>query len=140
MSPSASAKGLRLRRVVLGGEYVDRALRNRTPLNREFDRLATEFVWGTIWTRPGLTRRERSMILIGMLAASNRGTELETHLRGALRNGCREKHIREVFLMVMAYCGAPAALEGFRIAGRVLDESAATEMRAQRGRKRGSVE
>ncbi len=111
-----------VRREVLGDEYVDKALAATTPLTAELQRILTEYCWGAIWTRPGLDRRTRSLVNIGMLTALNRPHELRTHVRGALRNGCSKDEIVEVLLQAMIYCGAPAGVDSFRAAREVLED------------------
>ena len=113
--------GLTVRREVLGSEYVDKALANATDFSMPMQELATEYCWGAVWGRPGIDRKTRSLINIAMISALNRGQELQTHVRGALRNGCTPEEIREVLLQVAIYCGVPAGIDGFRIAQGVLD-------------------
>jgi 4-carboxymuconolactone decarboxylase len=117
-------RGLSIRREVLGDEYVDAAMQNVDDFNREFQQLITEYCWGRVWRRSGLTRKQRSLNNLCMLAALNRGHEFEIHLRGALRNGCSLDEIRETLMQVTIYCGVPAGVEAFRIARRVLSERA----------------
>ncbi|KAJ5726900.1 hypothetical protein N7493_005927 [Penicillium malachiteum] len=81
-----------------------------------------EACWGSVWARPGLDRKQRSLLNIGMLCALNRGTELAVHVRGGVNNGLSEIEIREALLQVAIYVGMPAGLEGFRIAEKVLQE------------------
>ena len=114
-----------VRRAVLGDEYVDKALAASTPLTADLQQLVTEFCWGAIWTRPGLDRRTRSLINVGMLAALNRPHELRTHVRGALRNGCSQEEITEALLQATAYCGFPAGIDAFRAAREVLEDDGA---------------
>jgi len=116
-------KGLKVRREVLGAEYVDNALKNADDFNRPIQELATQMAWGEIWTRPGLDRRTRSLINLGMITALNRPHELKLHVRGALNNGVTKAEIMEVFLQSAIYCGIPAALDSFRIAREVFNES-----------------
>jgi 4-carboxymuconolactone decarboxylase len=120
-------EGLQVRREVLGREYVDTSLANATEFTRPMQELTTEFCWGSIWTRPGLARRERSLVNLGMIAALNRPHELALHVRGALTNGVTVEEIREVLLQVAVYCGVPAGIDSFRIASRVLAEVAAEQ-------------
>lgn len=115
-------RGLELRREVLGARYVDTALAAMTDFTRPIQEYVTETCWGDVWGRPGLDRRTRSLVNLGMLTALNRMTEFGAHVRGARRNGCTEEEIQEVLLQTAAYCGAPAALEAFRVAAKVLDE------------------
>jgi 4-carboxymuconolactone decarboxylase len=113
-------EGLAVRRRVLGDDYVDRALAAASPFLAPLQELVTEYCWGTIWTRPGLDLRTRSLVNLSMLTALNRSHELELHLRGAIANGCSEHEIQEVLLQAAVYCGMPAAIDAFRIAESVL--------------------
>ncbi len=124
--------GLRLRREVLGAEYVDRALQSADDFNRPFQELVTEYCWGAIWSRPGLSRPTRSLITLAMLTALNRPHELELHIRGALNNGVSREEIREVFLQAAIYCGVPAALDAFRVARKVFAELDGTPSSSER--------
>ncbi|MYA19446.1 MAG: 4-carboxymuconolactone decarboxylase [Chloroflexi bacterium] len=112
--------GLKVRREVLGDEYVDRAFEGVTDFDREFQEFVTATAWGQVWTRDGLSRRDRSLLNLGMLAALGKSTELATHIRAGLGNGVTPDEISEVFRQVFIYCGAPAALEAMRIAKQVL--------------------
>ena len=116
-------QGLAVRREVLGDEYVDKALAAADDFNRPLQELVTEYCWGAVWTRPGLSRRDRSLLNLAMLTALNRPHEVEAHMRGALRNGCTREEIREVLLHAAIYCGVPAAVDSFRIARSVLAEA-----------------
>lgn len=115
-------KGLAVRREVLGADYVDPSLARATDFNAALQQLTTEVAWGMIWTRPGLERKQRSIINIAMLSALNRGHELKLHLRAALNNGVSRDEIKEILLQVGGYCGVPAAVESFRIATEVFKE------------------
>ena len=114
--------GLRIRREVLGAEYVDRAIAGATDFNRHFQEIVTEYAWGVVWGNDALPRKTHSMLNLAMLAALNRPTEFELHFRGALKNGCTLDELRAVLEQVAVYCGAPAGVEAFRIARKVLDE------------------
>ena len=114
--------GLAIRREVLGSDYVDRSIQSADDFNRPLQELITEYAWGAVWSRPGLSRQVRSMINLAMITALNRPHELELHLRGALNNGVTREEIREVLLQTAIYCGAPAALDSFRIARKVFAE------------------
>ncbi len=116
------AAGMRVRREVLGDAHVDRATAAVTDLTREFQDLITRYAWGTIWTRPGLDRRSRSMITLTALIARGHHEELVLHLRAARRNGLTDDEIREVLLQSAVYCGVPDANTAFRIAQQVLAE------------------
>ena len=113
---------MRIRREVLGDEFVDQSLAGATDFSRPMLELLTEYCWGGPWARPGLSRRERSLVNLGMLAALNRPHELRLHTRAALTNGCTAEEIQEVLLQVAVYCGVPAGVEAFRIAGEVVSE------------------
>ena len=115
-------KGMKLRREVLGDEYVDRSLAGVDDFNREFQQMVTEHAWGTIWARPGLSKKQRSLLNLAMLAALNRPEEFELHFRGALRNGCTLEELKETLLQIAVYCGMPAGVASFRIAKKVLAE------------------
>ena len=112
--------GMEVRREVLGADPVDRATVNASELTREFQELITEYAWGTVWTRPGLDRRTRSMITLTALVALGHDEELALHLRAAITNGLSVDEIKEVLMQTAIYCGVPAANTAFRIAQQVL--------------------
>src|SRR5579862_9544907 len=124
MPDARFAAGLEVRRAVLGAEHVDRSLEGASDFTRPMQELVTEYCWGTVWTRPGLDRRTRSLINLGMLTALGSGHELEVHVRGALTNGATATEIQETLLQAAIYCGVPAAMEAFRRADAVLSEAA----------------
>jgi 4-carboxymuconolactone decarboxylase len=115
-------EGLAVRRAVLGSEYVDGALGAADAFTRPWQEFVTEWCWGGVWTRPGLPRKTRSLLNLGLLAALNRQPEIRIHLRGALNNGVTREEIAEVFLQVAVYAGAPAAMDAFRTAKELFDE------------------
>ncbi len=117
-------KGLQLRTTVLGQEYVDRAVKDADDFNRPFQELVTEYCWGAVWGRDGLTLKTRSMLTMAMLAVLNRPHELRTHVRAALTNGVTRNEIRETFMQVAIYAGVPAAVDSFRIAHKTFVELA----------------
>jgi len=117
------AEGLRIRREVLGDDYVNQALNNMDELSQPLQELVTEYCWGKIWTRDGLDKKTRSFLNIAMISALNRSHEVRVHIRGALRNGCTQKEIVEVILQVAIYCGVPAAIDTMRIAKDVFKET-----------------
>ena len=114
-----SDAGLKTRREVLGAQYVDKAMANVDPFSEEFTELLNTYCWNDIWNRPGLPRKTRSILNLGMLCALNREHELKLHIRGALNNGLSKDEIKEVFLQVAIYCGVPAAVVAFRAAREV---------------------
>lgn len=98
--------GIEIRREVAGSDYVDAALKRfSSDFSKPLQSSLTEIGWGWIWSRPGLTRKQRSLLNLGMLCALNRSTELGVHVRGALNNGLSEVEIREALLQVGVYCG-----------------------------------
>ncbi|WP_431817916.1 4-carboxymuconolactone decarboxylase [Gordonia jacobaea] len=116
--------GMTVRREVLGDAHVDRATAAATDLTREFQEFITEYAWGTIWTRPGLDRRSRSMITLTALIARGHHEELAMHLRAARRNGLTLDEIKEVIMQSAIYCGVPDANTAFRIAQQTFAEDA----------------
>ena len=117
-------EGLKARKEVLGAEYVEKSLNSADAFNREFQELVTEYCWGVCWGNDVLSKKERSMLNLGMLAALGRMHEFELHFKGALRNGLTRDQLREVLTQIAVYCGIPAGVESFRIARKVLDEQA----------------
>lgn len=114
--------GLNTRREVLGTAYVDGSIAKATDFNWPVQELVTEYCWDAIWNRPGLDRRSRSLLNLGMISALNRPHELKLHVRGAINNGLSKEEIREVFLQVAIYCGVPASIDSFRTAQEVFDD------------------
>jgi 4-carboxymuconolactone decarboxylase len=122
MDKSLYDAGLAARKEVLGERYVDNAINNADDFNRDFQALVTEYCWGVCWGNDVLSRKQRSLLNLGMLAALGRSHEFELHFRGALRNGCSTEELRETLTQITIYCGVPAGVESFRIARRVLAE------------------
>lgn len=115
-------KAMKVRRAVLGNAHVDRARAMENSFNAPFQDLITRYAWGEIWARPGLPRKTRSLITLGMMVALNRTEELRLHLRAAPNNGVSRKEIQEVLLQSAIYCGVPAANAAFHIAEEVFAE------------------
>jgi 3-oxoadipate enol-lactonase/4-carboxymuconolactone decarboxylase len=113
--------GMAARRAVLGDAHVDRANAGTTDFTTDFQDFITRYAWGEIWTRPGLSRHERSLITMGMLIALNRETEFKMHVRAALNNGVTMDEIKEVIMHSALYCGLPAANAAFHAASEVLN-------------------
>ena len=122
MSSDLFDKGLANRRKVLGADYVDRAIQGADAFNRDFQTLLTEYCWGAIWSRPGIDDRQRSLNNLCMTAALGRSHEFELHFKGAIANGCTLAALRDTLMQIGVYCGAPAAVESFRIARKVFTE------------------
>ena len=125
MNKELYEQGQKVRREVLGNEYVDNAAKNTTDFNRPFQELINEYVWGTLWSRPGLDRRTRALINIGMLTALGRTEEVKIYLRAAPNIGVTKEDVREVLMQTAIYCGIPAALDSFRVAEQLFKEQEA---------------
>lgn len=114
--------GRKIRTEVLGADAVRRRLDEADAFNRDFQELVTEFCWGAGWGRAALTRRDRSLMNLGMLSALNRPDEFALHVRAAIGNGVSREELQDALIQVGIYCGVPAGVEAFRIASRVLQE------------------
>ena len=121
LEPNAVERGLKIRREVLGDEYVDRATEPSTEVGQAVQELITGYCWGSVWSRSQLSRRERSLMTLSILAALNRPHEIALHVSGALNNGLSSEEIEEVFLHVAPYAGIPAAIDGANAARPILD-------------------
>lgn len=113
--------GLTVRREVLGDDYVDAALSRNVGTDGEaLQKYVSEFVWGGVWTRPGLERRDRSLITLGILMALGQHTELATHVRAGLKNGLTRNEISEAVIHATAYVGTPAGISAMRVVQEIL--------------------
>jgi 4-carboxymuconolactone decarboxylase len=117
------ARGMAVRRAVLGDDHVDRAVERTTDFTAPFQDLITRYAWGEVWSRPGLDPASRSMITLALLTALGQEHELAMHVSAALRNGLSIEQIREVLLHSAIYAGVPAANRAFAIAQRVFDDA-----------------
>ena len=115
-------KGMQVRRAVLGDAHVDRAEAAKTPLDQSFQTLITESAWGTVWASDALTRRERSMLTLALLAGLGNEEELALHLRATVRTGASHSDVMEVFQHVAIYAGVPRANSAIRIAKKIFAE------------------
>lgn len=116
------SRGRATMREILGAPYTEARDAGTTPFNAAVRALSEEMAYATLWTRPQLDRRLRSLVTLGMLCALNRPHELRIHLVAALNNGCTAEEISEVFTHAVAYCGFPAAIDALRVAEQVLKE------------------
>jgi 4-carboxymuconolactone decarboxylase len=116
------AKGLEVRRAVLGEKHVNVSLEKSNSFTAEFQDLVTRYAWGEMWTRQGLPRQTRSLVTLAMLIALNRGDEFRLHLRGAMNNGATRDQIKELLLQAAVYCGVPAANSAFHAADEIFAE------------------
>ena len=115
-------RGLEIRKQVVGKDYVEKSIAAADDLTRPLQELVTEYCWGAVWGREGLSRSTRSLLNVVMLTALNRPHELRLHLLGAIRNGCSKVEIREAMLQAGIYAGIPAAVDAFRVAKEVFAE------------------
>ncbi len=122
MADNRYEKGMEMRRSVLGNAHVDRAEANKTPFDEDFQKLITEAAWGSVWTREGLTKRERSLLTIAFLAALGHHDELAMHIRATQNTGATIDDVKEVLLMVAIYGGVPAANAAIAVAKRTYAE------------------
>jgi 4-carboxymuconolactone decarboxylase len=130
MEDSLYEQGLKVRKEVLGQEHVARAQANATDFDRDFQRFITEMAWGSLWARPDLDRRTRSLVTIAILAALGR-EELALHLKASQNIGVNPDEIREVLLHVAVYAGVPAANSAFGLAKKVLNSSKDAETQSK---------
>ncbi|MGV1792779.1 carboxymuconolactone decarboxylase family protein [Rhizobium sp. A37_96] len=114
--------GEAVRRKVLGDDYVDRAIGGADAFSGPFQDLLNEYCWGVAWTDDALDLKQRSLLNLGMLAASNRMHEFGIHFRGAIRNGLTDDELRGALVQIAIYCGIPAGVEAFRVARSVRDD------------------
>lgn len=122
MDETTYEKGARIRRAVLGADYVANAAGKPDSFTQPLQDLVTEYCWGAVWGRDDLPRNTRSLLNLAMISVLNRPHELRTHIKGALTNGVSRDEIREVFLQVAIYAGVPAAVDSFRLAREVFAE------------------
>ena len=122
MSREIYERGLAIRKSVLGAEHVEKSIATADDFNRPLQDMLTEYCWGYVWGREGLSKRDRSLINLAMISVLNRPHELKMHVKGARRNGLSKDEIREVLLQVGIYGGVPAAVDSFRVAREALAE------------------
>ena len=126
--------GIATRGKVLGTEYVKRAFKNADEFTLPFQEIATEFAWGSVWNRKGLSLRDRSLVTLAQCIALNRPNEIRIHLRGALRNGISKTELSEMCLHSFLYCGGPASLDAFHVMKEALPGLEA-ELKAERKKR-----
>jgi 4-carboxymuconolactone decarboxylase len=129
----AYERGMKTRRKVLGDEWVDRAEKNKTAFNTEFQELITRYAWDGIWNRDGIPHKARRMIVIGTMVALGRWEEFQLHVRAALASGDLDAdEVKEVLLQQAIYCGVPAANTAFKEARAIVEELAARKPAAKK--------
>ena len=114
--------GIKARREVLGDEYVDRAMKNVDDFNKPFQEIVSEYCWGLAWTDETLSRRDRSILNLGMIAALGKMHEFELHFRGAIRNGLTKEELRSILIQISVYCGIRVGADSFRTAKSAIPE------------------
>jgi 4-carboxymuconolactone decarboxylase len=125
------ALGMSTRRSVLGAAHVDRATAAMTEFDEPFQTFITEGAWGSVWSRPQLTHRERSLITLALLAALGHDEEVAMHVRATANTGATSEDIREALLHVAVYAGVPAANRAFKIARTIFSETSAAKSSAE---------
>ncbi len=128
--------GLAMRKKVLGPDYVKKQFLDPDDFTAPFQQVATEFAWGSVWPRPGLSLRDRSLITLAQCIALNRPNEIRVHLRGAIRNGVTRVELQELCLHSLVYCGGPASLDAFHVMKAALPEIEAKERVTKRGKRK----
>ena len=123
MSNDLVKKGMQTRRSVLGDKHVDNAEANKTDFDSDFQEYITTNAWASVWSRPGLTKRERSLLTIAILTALGYEEELAMHIRATKNTGATAEDIKEALMHTAVYAGIPAANGAFKIAKKVLDEN-----------------
>jgi 4-carboxymuconolactone decarboxylase len=118
------ARGLRLRQAMFGEADVEKRMRAAGSFGAPLQNVINSYVYGDVWSRTGLTNDIRSLVMLGMMAASNKPAEFRVHAKGALANGCTAAQVQDVLLLVAMYCGVPAAIEPTRIAAEIFGEAA----------------
>ena len=133
--------GLKIRRAVLGPEYVDPniELAKKDPFTAAIQDMVTEYCWGYGWSRPGLPRKTRSMLNLAMFVALGKPNELRAHVRGALTNGVTKKEIIEILIQGTIYCGIPAGVDAFRNAREAIDAWEKDKRAKQRKKRKKST-
>ena len=121
------ARGLRLRQAMFGEADVDKRMQAAGAFGAPLQNIINAYVYGDVWNRTGLSNDVRSLVMLGITAASNRPAEFRVHAKGALANGCTMEQVQDVLLLVAMYCGVPAAIETTRIAAEIFGEAAVTE-------------
>lgn len=122
MASEMFEKGMAVRKAVLGGDFVDDSFARASEFSRPLQELVTEFCFGAVWGRDGLSRRDRSLINIALLAAAGRAHALHHHVKAAVTNGVTEEEIRETLVHVIPYAGFPAAFDAFAVAENALND------------------
>ena len=130
--------GLATRKKVLGPDYVQSQFQDPDDFAAPFQQFATECAWGKVWSRPGLSLRDRSLVTLAQCIALNRPNEIKIHLRGAVRNGVTRSELQELCLHSLLYCGGPASLDAFHVIKATLPKIEALEsvLRARTKKRR----
>ena len=125
------ARGLRRRKKLFGASDVEQRMKAAGEFGAPLQNIINAYVYGDVWERPGLSGDIRSLVMLGITAASNRPAEFRVHAKGALANGCTRAQVQDVLLLVAMYCGVPAAIETTRIAAEIFAETPAADPAAK---------
>jgi 4-carboxymuconolactone decarboxylase len=120
-------RGLRRRKKMFGEAEVEKRMTAAGEFGAPLQNMINAWVYGDVWERQGLSDAMRSLVMLGITAASNRPAEFRVHAKGALTNGCSKAQVQDVLLLVALYCGVPAAIETTRIAAEVFGETPAAD-------------
>ena len=119
----AIRKGLAIRKEIFGDAVIEKRMATAGEFGAPLQKFINQYAYGEVWGRQGLSRKVRSLLVLGMTCAANRPNELRIHLRAAITNGCTKEEIREVLLQVAIYCGIPASLDAHNMAAEVFEET-----------------
>jgi 4-carboxymuconolactone decarboxylase len=120
-------RGLKLRKAMFGEADVEKRMQAAGSFGAPLQNVINAYIYGDVWNRTGLSNDIRSLVMLGITAASNRPAEFRVHAKGALANGCTKEQVQDVLLLVAMYCGTPAAIETTRIAAEIFGEVAASD-------------
>jgi 4-carboxymuconolactone decarboxylase len=121
------ARGLKLRKAMFGEAEVEKRMQAAGGFGAPLQDVINAYIYGDVWNRTGLSNDIRSLVMLGITAASNRPAEFRVHAKGALANGCSREQVQDVLLLVAMYCGVPAAIETTRIAAEIFGEAPAPD-------------
>lgn len=134
MASDQYERGLKCRKEVLGDAYVEASLNKADDFNRDFQEMVTEYCWGGTWGRGVLSKRDRSILNLGMLAGLGKSHEFKLHFKGAITNGLSMEDLREILIQIGVYCGIPAGIEAYRLAREVLEAEGIDVANMDRGK------
>ncbi|KHA53949.1 MAG: 4-carboxymuconolactone decarboxylase [Sulfitobacter geojensis] len=115
-------KGMATRRAVLGDAHVDRAEANKSEFDAPFQTMITEGAWGTLWSDDSISKRERSMLTLSLLAATGNFDEIPMHVRATANTGASPQDVVQAFMHVAVYAGVPKANHAIKLAKQTYAE------------------